>query len=208
MVSNEILAEAVLHLASAIHHINMNDRSRSIAEYVRGIVQGAQQQDKAKELLAELKDLRASLTAMLQAAPIAADASAAPLCGVAAGATTADQAVQSAGERFEATLGRFAEFAPAVTAAAERRFAADPFAPVFEVEPGVDVITIKLHPRPGSVQYVVNVTGPRSSALKVESGLPTPTLVAQVIETPFAGSSDPRCGGVGPGSVSGSTGPV
>jgi len=82
-----------------------------------------------------------------------------------------------------ATLAAFAEFAPAVTAAAEARFAADPFAPTFELDAGDDAVRVTLYPRPGSVQYLVNVTGPQSSAVKFEGALPKLAQVSRVIES-------------------------
>lgn len=83
------------------------------------------------------------------------------------------------------TLATFDALATIVTAAAEKRFAADPFAPTFELFAGEDAVTVKLYPRPGSVQYIVNVTGPRSSAVRIEGGLPSPILVSQVLESPL-----------------------
>ena len=83
------------------------------------------------------------------------------------------------------TLATFDALATIVTAAAEKRFAADPFAPTFELFAGEDAVTVKLYPRPGSVQYIVNVTGPRSSAVRMEGALPSPILVSQVVESPL-----------------------
>ncbi|SDF80200.1 MULTISPECIES: hypothetical protein [unclassified Duganella] len=80
------------------------------------------------------------------------------------------------------TMKAFADFAPTVTAAAEKRFAADPFARTFEVLPGEDAITIKLYPRLGSVQYLVSATGPRSAAIKVEAALPKFVQVERLAE--------------------------
>lgn len=82
-------------------------------------------------------------------------------------------------------LATFDTLAAIVTAAAEKRFAADPFAPTFELFAGEDAVTVRLYPRPGSVQYIVNVTGPRSSAVRMEGALPSPILVSQVVESPL-----------------------
>jgi hypothetical protein len=82
-----------------------------------------------------------------------------------------------------ATLAAFAKFAPAVTAAAEARFAADPFAPTFELDAGEDAVRVTLYPRAGSVQYLVNVTGPHSAAVKFEAGVPRLVQVSRVEES-------------------------
>lgn len=81
------------------------------------------------------------------------------------------------------TLDAFAELAPTVTAAAEKRFATDPFASTFELDPGEDAVTITLYPRSGSVQYLINVTGPRSTAIKFEGALPKLVHVSRVLES-------------------------
>ncbi|MYM81119.1 hypothetical protein GTP44_03990 [Duganella sp. FT50W] len=82
----------------------------------------------------------------------------------------------------ELTAARFEAAAPNLVAAAEQRFAANPFASTFEVLPGEDAIHIKLFPRAGSVQYLVNVTGPRSASIKFEAALPKFVQVERLVE--------------------------
>jgi hypothetical protein len=80
--------------------------------------------------------------------------------------------------------GLFFDAAKRIIDAAEKRFAADPFASTFEVLPGEESIHIKLFPRAGSVQYLVNATGPQSAAFKFEAAVPRLVLVSAVVESP------------------------
>ena len=73
--------------------------------------------------------------------------------------------------------------APSILDASAKRFAEDPFAPTFEVEPGADALHIKLYPRPGSVQYLVSAVGPRSPAIKFEALRPSYVQVSAVVES-------------------------
>lgn len=238
MVSNEVLAKAVLQLANAIHHVNMNNASRSIASNVEGLVHGAQLQDDLKELQQQLQAVlaepgatdqahaaqshvaaeqasadaaaealrtilvnvisRNTLTSAATVIELAETAAKAFKAGLAAfeGATTptmvydpAAGLIPSAGVAETAgstkvAMADFAAFAAAATAAADKRFAADPFGPTFELFAGEDAITAKLYPRTGSVLYLVNVTGPHSSAVKFEAALPKLVQVSQVVESP------------------------
>ncbi|PLY41191.1 hypothetical protein CSZ94_17345 [Janthinobacterium sp. ROICE36] len=170
MPSNKIILECISLLASAIHHVNMNARSRHIAAQVEGMVRGAQIEADTLEIK-QWCEIASSLKGIndLFVNAVAATGGASPSPTSAA----------------KETLATFADLAATVTAAAEKRFAADPFAPTFEMLPGKDAVTVKLYPRPGSVQYIVNVTGPRSSAVRMEGGLPSPILVSQVVESPL-----------------------
>lgn len=98
-------------------------------------------------------------------------------------ARASGEATKADSKQLADTMTAFSELAPSLTAAAEKRFAADPFAPTFGLLPGEDAITIELRPRPGSVQYLINVTGPNSSAVKFEGGVPKMVHVSQVVES-------------------------
>jgi hypothetical protein len=206
MPSNKIILECISLLASAIHHVNMNARSRHIAAQVEGLVRGALIEDVAHEIkqwreiassLKELGDLfanTASATGNANPPPTGALLSKSILedemkrRGVLADNTLDANKFSEADRSHDAakeTLATFDALAAIVTAAAEKRFAADPFAPTFELFAGEDAVTVKLYPRPGSVQYIVNVTGPRSSAVRMEGALPSRILVSQVVESPL-----------------------
>ncbi|WP_219117103.1 hypothetical protein [Janthinobacterium sp. UMAB-56] len=141
-------------------------------------------------ILIELRKHTALLTALCRHQRGAELIVQAPLDVAAPGAkksSNADRGTASASD----VLAPFSDFAAAVTAAAEKRFAADPFAPTFELFAGEDAVTVKLYPRPGSVQYIVNVTGPRSSAVRIEGGTPKLVQVSRVEEAPSDATPPP-----------------
>lgn len=192
MISNKILADAILQLAGAIHEINMNARSRSIAAHVEGFVRSAVIEEAAQEIK-EWREIASSLSKLgdLFTGTLIAAGSKVAMPQTdrrddkKANETTGD-AMHHKGQDglVQSTIAAFNSSAAAVTAAAEKRFAANPFAPTFEVLPGESEITIRLYPRPGSVQYLVNVTGPDSSGVKFEAALPKIVHVAAVVESP------------------------
>lgn len=206
MPSNKIILECISLLASAIHHVNMNARSRHIAAQVEGLVHGALIEDAAheikqwREIASSLKELGGLFANTASATGNANPPSTGALLSKSIledemkrrgvlhanlpGGDKSSDAERVAVVAPEA-LTPFNDLAAVVTAAAEKRFAADPFAPTFELFAGEDAVTVRLYPRPGSVQYIVNVTGPRSSAVRIEGGLPSPILVSQVLESPL-----------------------
>lgn len=101
-----------------------------------------------------------------------------------AGTLSAAQRAIAPAKAKDATRAAFIAAAPSLLAAAGRRFVLDPFAPTFELIPDGEAVTIKMYPRAGSVQYLINVTGPRSSAVKFEGALPKLVQVSSVVESP------------------------
>lgn len=206
MTINDPRDEAILALASAIHHINMNKVSRSMADRAEGIIRGARL---VEHLEAQRAEYEAAANKLKQTAEISqmlskhmpvsvstfggsdgvhgwtgTDAAGNRVTWKVEPTKSAGEPVTEGGKRFADTLTAFTELAPAVTAAAEKRFAADPFAPTFELEPGAEKITITLRPRPGSVQYLIDASGPQSSAITFVSAVPKLTRISGVVESP------------------------
>lgn len=219
MTTNDPRDETILALAGAIRKINANRDAIELANRAEAIVRSAQC---AQKLAAQLEEAvveearQASIESAHQWMKKHMPASVSIFGGSdgvfgwtgtdAAGnrvswkveppaADVVDVAASPA-ERLEQTVAAFVKAAPGITASADHRFAADPFAPTFEVLPGVDSVGIKMYPRSGSVQYLINVTGPSSSAVKFEGGVPTPVQVSMVTEAPIGDAPPP---GMGPG---------
>ncbi len=195
MISNNVLADAILQLASAIHHINMNARSCNIATQVECLVLNAMSEDIAKEIN-QWQEMLASLKKISDACAQSGGASS----GTAAASPVADdtQALSLAELRKHTALlevlgkqGDAASEGIAVRCDAPLRVKpataparVDPFAPVFELDgDGADGklgVTITL--KPGTVVYLVTASGPRSNAITYSAAGPRHLLVRPVVE--------------------------
>jgi hypothetical protein len=97
---------------------------------------------------------------------------------------------ENAAKALKAGLAAFA--APAIPSAAPTSATGapsnadkDPFAPTFEVSECDGGFAAKINVRVGTVAYLVNATGPRSSAVRISAGQLSHVLVAPVLEIPL-----------------------
>lgn len=173
MPSNKIILECISLLASAIHHVNMNARSRHIAAQVEGMVHGAQVEDAAHEI----KQWREIASLLKEIGDLFANTAAAT--GDASKSRTGTLLSKSI---LEDEMKRLALIE--VTSSSPNSVASDPFAPTFEVMPSAGGYTATIAMREGSVVYLVNATGPRSNAVKVSAAGLLPVLVEPLVEIP------------------------